>query len=272
MNRTSAQVLLALSLAGCCFGGRPGTPPPPSGTGTGTAPVVGGGATLVAGFADQFLSGTAGGVMPAAALGPDCRGTFPATPNHVFTLPAALPMLRFTVQSSSDMTMAVRSPSGQVFCNDDTNGLNPEIATSFPAGNVEVYVGMYSGPAGTPYTMTVSSTPGAFAPPPTAVIPSVPTTFGPGGIPSNCGMSVPVYGPIVVGSSVVLGGHTPYTGPDGQGGFVTDDTNWAPEMGQYVGQRTIVTALANLDNAGCPVIQVAADNGGFYWRIRNVSF
>lgn len=275
MNRPTVQTLLALSLAGCCFGGHPGGTPPPPGTGT-TAPVGGPSSMLAPGFAPDPMqfNGTAGGPVSASTFSPDCRGYVGLTPNHTFTLTAPFSTLRFTVTSNAqDTTMVVRSPSGQVFCNDDTNGLSPEIVNSFPAGIVQVYIGVYS--AGTPgmgYTMDVSQT-GYGMPTGVPTGPTSPLVLGPTGIPTSCGMSpaAPVYGPITVGSSVVLGGHTPWTGPNGQGGFVTSDTNWAPDMGQYVGQRTIVTSLEGVDDAGCPVAKVAADNGSFYWRIGSMS-
>jgi hypothetical protein len=258
MTRSHVHALVALTLAGCCFGGRPGggaAPPPAVAT------------TLAPGFAPDpmTVTGTAGGPIQASTLGVDCRGVVGLVPNHTFTLTAPFPSLRFSVTAPADTTMAVRSPSGQVFCNDDTNGLNPEITNAFPAGEVQVYVGMYNQSAPpAAYSMTVSQPPAA----PT----DSPLTLGPTGIPTSCGMTRPFYGPIVVGSSVVLGGHNPYTGPDGRGGFANADANWAPEMGQYVGQRTIITSLENLDNAGCPVVRVAIDNGGYYWRIANMSF
>jgi hypothetical protein len=219
----------------------------------------------------MIVSGTAGGPVQASTLGIDCRGTVGLTPNHTFTLTGPFSTLRFSVNSTQDTTMAVRSPTGQVFCNDDTNGLNPEIVNSFPAGDVQVYVGVYGGGMGMPYTLDVSQTGGMLG---GGIGLGTPPVFGPTGIPQSCGMSAaaPMYGPITVGSSVVLGGHTPWTGPDGQGGFANASTNWAPEMGQYVGQRTIVTSLEGVDDAGCPVVHVAVDNGGFYWRIGSMSF
>ena len=80
-------------------------------------------------------------------------------------------------------------------------------------------------------------------------------------IPQYCGMSVASYGPVTVGSQVTLGYHTPWAG----------DANWADDMARWVGMRTYVTALAGLDEVGCPVVQVAADGGQYYWRIRNMS-
>jgi hypothetical protein len=272
MTRTVVQTLLALGLAGCCFGGTPsttgttGTPPPPPGT----PPTVGGVTSLAPGFAPDpmMMNGSAGGPIQASTYGMDCRGTVAMAPNHTFTLTGPFSTLRFSVTASSDTTLVVRSPSGQVFCNDDTNGLNPEIVNSFPAGQVQVYVGTYSSMGtGAPYSLQVSQTGGMFAPPP-----SMPPVLGPGGIPQNCGMTTPFYGSIMVGSSIVLGGHSPWTGPNSSGGFVTDDTNWAPEMGNWVGQRTIVTSLDGIDEAGCPGVRVTADTGAYFWRIRNASF
>ncbi len=79
-------------------------------------------------------------------------------------------------------------------------------------------------------------------------------------IPTFCGMGAAQYGPVVVGSLVILGMHTPWNG----------DTNWAPDMGRYVGQRATVTQLAGLDSVGCPVVRVSADGGQFAWRIRDM--
>ena len=80
-------------------------------------------------------------------------------------------------------------------------------------------------------------------------------------IPVQCGMSVPDYGPLQVGSGVTLGFHTPWNG----------DANWAPEMGRFVGMRTTVMSFEGLDTVGCPVIRVQADGGQYFWRIRNMA-
>lgn len=80
-------------------------------------------------------------------------------------------------------------------------------------------------------------------------------------IPQQCGMSVASYGPLQIGSAVTLGFHTPWAG----------DANWAPEMGRFVGMRTIVTSFEGLDTVGCPVIRVQADGGQHFWRIRNMA-
>jgi hypothetical protein len=100
------------------------------------------------------------------------------------------------------------------------------------------------------------------------------TTPGWSGImtwPHDCGQPTGMasYGPIVIGSRIILGMHTPYTGPDGQGGYAQADTNWAPDMSQYVGMTATVQSLGGLDAAGCSVVQVDIDGGSYYWRVRD---
>ena len=84
-------------------------------------------------------------------------------------------------------------------------------------------------------------------------------------------MNSAAYGPITIGTSVVLGSHTGWTGPDGHGGYVTSDTWWNDSMWADVGQRTTVTELPGLDPAGCPYVRVAIDTGTWGGRIRNLS-
>lgn len=93
---------------------------------------------------------------------------------------------------------------------------------------------------------------------------------GQGPIPTQCGQLVATYGSLTVGASIVLGMHTPWTGPDGQGGAVTNDANWTPEMVNFVGRTTTITELGGLDAAGCPVVHVAADTNQYFWRIRDL--
>lgn len=94
---------------------------------------------------------------------------------------------------------------------------------------------------------------GAYAPPPPPPPAAIPTWCGMGG-------GRETYGPITVGSWVVLGVHSPWNG----------DTNWTPEMMRFVGQRAVVTQLAGVDSAGCPGVRVNADGGEFFWRIRDM--
>jgi hypothetical protein len=282
--RLPLAVVLTLGATGCCFGGSTttsGTPGTGTGT-TGTGPVVGGGpmVTIGPGFLPdpQTATGTAGGPVPANTWSPDCRGYVAAAPNHVLNATGQFMNLRIVVSSSADTTLVVRRADGMYVCNDDSEGLNPIVMGPFGPGQHQIWVGSYSPSSiGTPYTigftelMTVTAASlggGGMGFPGGGGLGALGTAL----IPQECGQAVPSYGPITVGSSIVLGGHTPYSGPDGRGGMVTNDANWADEMARWVGQRTTVTELGGTDSAGCPGIRVAADNNTYFWRIRNVTF
>jgi len=90
--------------------------------------------------------------------------------------------------------------------------------------------------------------------------PEPPATATPLPIPSNCGQSKSKidYGPVKVGSTVVLGKHEP----------VKDEDNWDKEMEEYVNQKAKVVELVGVDSVGCPVVRVNIDDGRWLWRIR----
>jgi hypothetical protein len=284
-----ATGLLLTAVAGCCFGGTPNVPPPPvtspvGGGAVTTPPPVACGApiTLAPGFApDPTLTvGNAGGPVQASTMGAACRGTIASAPNVSLTTTGAMPNLRIVVSSPQDTTLVVRLADGRVLCDDDGGGYpNPMVSGSFPAGTHQVYVGTYNpGATGAGFTLgfttnpTVTASSLGAAPPPTA---HIGTPVAGGALPRDCGTMTPQFGPLSVGSSVVLGVHTSYTGPNGQGGMVApggeEELNWTPEMQPYVGQRTTVTGLEGVDGAGCSVVQVAADNGQYYWRVRDMT-
>jgi hypothetical protein len=91
-------------------------------------------------------------------------------------------------------------------------------------------------------------------------------------IPTACGLASGTenYGPIGIGTRVVLGRHVPYSGPDAYGGVATDDTDWAFDMEPYVGQVATVTQLAGTDSAGCAGVRVDLDGSSWFWRIRDM--
>jgi len=274
--RTTAIVqsaIVALALAGCCFGGTPGgiTPPPP---GTGALPTAGGPmVTIAPGFAPDpmTLSGTAGGPVAASTMGASCTAYISAAPNHILNVTAPIGSLRLTANSTTDTVMVVRLADGRVVCNDDGGGYpNPQIIDMFGVGQHQVWIGTFGAGTTGVYTLSVSAA--------AVVVPSVGSILGGlagmgtfPGVPTHCGMTVPDYGPLHVGSSVVLGSHTGWSGPDGHGGYITEDRWWNDEMWAHVGQRTTVTELAGVDPVGCPYIRTAIDGGSWGWRIRNLS-
>lgn len=67
------------------------------------------------------------------------------------------------------------------------------------------------------------------------------------------------YGPVRVGTTVLLGRHRPIDGGE----------NWAEEMERFVGRQARVTELLGGDGEGCPGIRVDIDSGRFFWRIRD---
>jgi hypothetical protein len=273
--QSALVALLSVGLAGCCFGGTPGTVTPPPPVGGGVPPVAGGPmVTLAPGFAPDpmTLSGIAGGPVSATTLGASCTANIAAAPNHILNVTAPFASLRVTGNSSTDTVLVIRMADGRVVCNDDGGGYpNPQIMEMFGVGQHQVWVGTFSAGTTGAYTLSVSA---AAAIPSIPGLGAIPGLAGMGtfpGVPTHCGMTVPDYGPIMIGSSVVLGSHTGWSGPDGRGGYVTEDTWWNDEMWAHVGQRTVVTELAGVDPVGCPYIRVAIDGGSWGWRIRNLS-
>jgi hypothetical protein len=164
----------ALLLSGCCLDGlnppSTSTPlPPPSSPGTGTGPMLPGGPTSGLGTPisfgpgatdPTFAQGFGGGPIAGASLDPSCNGHYPNAPSHVLTLSAPLPSFRVMAFSArgTDLTLLVRLPNGTVYCNDDSDGLNPMVElTGNAPGDYQVYVGNYSAPGPEPYELAVST-------------------------------------------------------------------------------------------------------------------
>jgi len=80
------------------------------------------------------------------------------------------------------------------------------------------------------------------------------------GIPQACGQasSAAYYGPVTVGSVIIIGRHRAVSGDD----------NWSAEMNVFVGQTARVTTMAGTDVTGCPGVRVDIDGGEWFWRIR----
>lgn len=132
-----------------------GGPRPPYGYGQTGVP-------LASGFLPdpRMLSGLSGGAIGAQSMAPQCRGFINAVPNHTLTLTTPFNFLRVWARSQSDTTLFVRTPTGQVYCADDTYGLNPGVdLTGLPPGNYQVFVGSYAQGQRAPYELGVSEMP-----------------------------------------------------------------------------------------------------------------
>jgi len=82
-------------------------------------------------------------------------------------------------------------------------------------------------------------------------------------IPQACGQTAEGadYGPVGVGTTVILGEHRAVSG----------EANWAAEMAAYVGQEAVVTRLSGVDPSGCPGVRVDVDGGEWFWRLRDLT-
>jgi hypothetical protein len=149
-----------------------------------------------------------------------------------------------------------------------TVDLNPLPNTEFnvkwgqaPARLVEELVGIASRATGVPATGFARQN--IFTAEDTDVFINLPVeTLGAGRIPTSCGQDPASadFGPIAVGTKVVLGRHTPVDG----------DTNWVDAMDAFVGQTAAITSLNGVDMTGCPRVRVDVDQGLWAWRIRDL--
>jgi len=84
-------------------------------------------------------------------IGP-CTGYANPTPNHTLTLRAFFSSLRMTVDSAEDTALVIQGPGG-TWCNDDTNGKNPEISGQWLPGKYDIWVTTYAKDKTAPYTL-----------------------------------------------------------------------------------------------------------------------
>ncbi len=94
--------------------------------------------------------------------GGECTGQIdPSRPDIVLSLGGAEDSLAIGVVSDVDTTLVVQAPDGQVYCNDDTYGFDPEVSlTNAMAGEWAVWAGVYSGSGGESAVIEVSRTTG----------------------------------------------------------------------------------------------------------------
>ncbi|WP_312134968.1 hypothetical protein WEU32_02830 [Brevundimonas sp. BH3] len=88
---------------------------------------------------------TAGGTNDAGELGGGrCTGMIGNNPDYALRYSATDMPLYIRTTSDSDTTLVVRDPQGSWQCDDDTNGLNPELSFPRPqSGTYHIWVGTY---------------------------------------------------------------------------------------------------------------------------------
>ncbi len=109
--------------------------------------------SLTAGFTpDPFTTVlAAGGALDASTIDPACYGSIASEPDFVLNYTAGDWPLRIFVTSDADTTLLMRTPGGDVLCNDDADGLNPSLALQNPeSGRYEVFIGTYDPSGGNP--------------------------------------------------------------------------------------------------------------------------
>ncbi len=86
----------------------------------------------------------AGGADDSSTIIEGCVGFINAEqPDITFILEGAASSIRFDVRSGSDTTLLVRRPNGEIYCDDDTNGLNPAVQIAKAgAGAYDVWIGV----------------------------------------------------------------------------------------------------------------------------------
>ena len=87
----------------------------------------------------------AGGADDSSQIVAGCIGFINSDrPDLTITLEGIFPDLVVSVRSDADTTLFVRTPDGSVFCDDDTDGLNPVIRLpKAAAGRYDVWVGVF---------------------------------------------------------------------------------------------------------------------------------
>lgn len=89
----------------------------------------------------------AGGGDDASRAGPGCSGGVEAAqPDVTLMVDGATPALLITATSEMDTTLLAVDPAGRVWCDDDSDGLNPRLVIDAPApGGWQVWVGVWGG-------------------------------------------------------------------------------------------------------------------------------
>lgn len=132
------------------------------------------------GFGSQSFNLQAGGQYHASSLGHSCSGYIADAPDYTINFQGRgrVP-LELSANSSADTTLVVSAPNGQVYCNDDTNGLNPAVSIHSPqAGQYAVWVGTYSQTSSHPSaSLNVSAGSGGHQPTPHYPTPHYPVSF-----------------------------------------------------------------------------------------------
>lgn len=100
-------------------------------------------ASLLAVTRDAETEVSVGGTVPNPVAGDACAGFVSASPSASFA--SSADVVSFLASSDSDLTMTVRTPSGDWYCSDDYDGLYPGIEVSSGGdGEYSIWLGTFS--------------------------------------------------------------------------------------------------------------------------------
>lgn len=115
---------------------------------------------------DRTLRGFVRSSVSASRLDSSCRGDVDRAPTALLHLREAAIVTLTTNDSPVDLTLALRSQAGEIFCDDDSgSGTNPRLVVTLGPGDHAVWVGTYHADEGASVGLRVSTEalPGAVA-------------------------------------------------------------------------------------------------------------
>ncbi len=119
-------------------------------------------ATLRTGFVPDpvIVEGTARGERPASELDAACEGFVSRAPSHVYDVATRIGFLRLFATGPGDLVIVVRTPRGEVWCNDDRFATHPSVEGIVRTGEgpLEIYVGTHDADAECRYSLFLTET------------------------------------------------------------------------------------------------------------------
>ncbi|MGF1540642.1 MAG: hypothetical protein ACFCU5_09360 [Pleurocapsa sp.] len=86
-----------------------------------------------------------------------CNGFVSRQPSHILKLNSFFNFLKLEVQSSADTTILIKGPGG-VWCNDDSDDVNPTIEGEWQPGIYQVWIGSYRANSNNNYRIRITAT------------------------------------------------------------------------------------------------------------------
>ena len=84
-----------------------------------------------------------------------CDGFVDRQPNHILKLNSFFNFLKVEVASQADTTIIIQGPGG-VWCNDDTDNVNPIIEGQWQPGIYRVWIGSYQADSNNDYQIKIT--------------------------------------------------------------------------------------------------------------------